>query len=76
MVAAGHTESEIGLGVRKGLVRLGQHKGWARLDAEPACWELEKVLSPVLVHICLMAPRWKLKVAAGTAMHRAELEDR
>jgi len=34
------------------------------------------VLSPVPVHIGLMAPQWKLKVAAGTAMHHAELEDR
>lgn len=34
------------------------------------------MLSPVLVRIDLMALRWKLRVAAGTAMHHAELEDR
>lgn len=34
------------------------------------------MLSLVLVRIGLMAPRWKSKVAAGTAMHHAELEDR
>lgn len=58
-----------------GLVR-PQRKGWERLDAVPACWELGRVLNLVLVRIGLMAPRWKLKVAAGTAMHHAGLEGR
>lgn len=35
--ALGRRESEVGLGVRTGLVHLGQHKGWARLDAALAC---------------------------------------
>jgi hypothetical protein len=34
------------------------------------------VLNLGLVRIGLMAPQWKLKVAAGTAMHHAGLEDR
>ena len=58
-----------------GLVHL-QRRGWERLDAVPACWELEKVLSLVLGRIGLTAPRWKSKVAVGTVMHHAELEDR
>ena len=72
----GRRRSEVGPGVRKGLVHPVQRKDWEQLGAAPACWELEKVLSLVLVRIGLMAPRWKLKVAAGTAMHHAGLEDR
>ena len=55
-----------------GLVRL-QRKGWERLDAVPACWELERVPNLVLAHIGLMALQWKWKVAAATAMHHAGL---
>lgn len=37
VAAAGRKESEVGLGVRKGLVRLEQRTGWERLDVVPAC---------------------------------------
>jgi len=71
--AAGHKESEVGFGVRKGLILLGQRKGWGRLDAEPACWEQERVLSQELAHIWSMALRTTLKVAAGREMRRGGL---
>jgi hypothetical protein len=73
--AAGHKEFEAGFGARKGLVHLGQRRDWGRLDAEPACWEQERVLSQELAHIWSMAPRTMLRVAAGREMRRGELED-
>jgi hypothetical protein len=73
---AGRKESEVDLEARRGSVHPEQRKGWEQLDAEPACWEQERVLSPVRVRSGSTAPQMIWMAAAGTAMHHAELGDR